>query len=143
MLGNDVDRLTNEGKRPVTIAEALSRAIVSGRNAEASGNTVWVGKWRKRIADIMDGAPYGSGFDNGTPLGNSHKQSDRRLTFVTSFHHMSEHGFYTEWTEHLVTIEATFNGLGVKVSGRNRNDIKDYIAEVFGIWLSADAPEMV
>lgn len=118
------------------IAEALSRAIVSGRNAEASGNTVWAEKWQARIADIMDGAPWGSGFDNGTHLGSGHKQSDRRLTFATSFHHMSDGGFYDGWSDHIITIDATFTGLGVKVSGRNRNDIKDYIAEVFSCWLS-------
>ena len=127
----------------MTNAKALSRAIVSGRNAESSGNTEWAEKWRKRVSDIMDGAPSGSGFDNGTQLGDAHKLTDRRLTFATSFHHMTDGGFYDGWTDHLITIEATFDGVGVKVSGRNRNDIKDYIAEIFASWLSDTAPEMV
>ena len=127
----------------MTNAEALSRAIVARRNAEVSHNTVWVGKWAAHILDIMSGAPSGSGFDNGTHLGNSHKQSDRRLTFATSFHHMNDGGYYDGYSDHLVTIEATFNGLGIKVSGRDRNNIKEYIAETFLMWLGETAPEMV
>lgn len=125
----------------MTNAEALSRAVVSGRNAEASDNAEWAEKWAERVVDIMEGAPSGSGFDSGTQLGDAHKQSDRRLTFATSFHHMNEAG-YNGWTDHLVTAEMTFNGLDVKVSGRNRNDIKDYIAELFCFWLSETAPDM-
>ena len=62
---------------------------------------------------------------------NLDKSSASKLVFETSFHHMSEHGYYTKWTDHTVTVRPAFQGLDIRVSGRNHGDIKDYIAECF------------
>jgi hypothetical protein len=122
----------------MTVAERLARAVVARRNCQSSGNTEWEERWTQTIDDIMACGPHGSGFDAGKHLiDEPRKCTDRRLTFAASFHHMTE-GYYDGWTEHIVTVEATFNGLGIKVSGRNRNDIKDYIAEVVGCWLGEE-----
>lgn len=74
--------------------------------------------------------PHGSGFDVGLEL-DFDRSTESKLIFKTSFHHMSETGMYDGWTDHVVTFEATFTTPNVKVSGRNRNDIKDYIADTF------------
>ena len=87
----------------------------------------------KRVKEISEFVeefmPSGSGFDNGTKF-DYHGPSDR-LTFHTSFHHMDEHGGYDGWTEHTVTVRPTFGGFALSISGRNRNDIKTYIADIF------------
>ena len=80
--------------------------------------------------------PSGSGFDNGTQFDVENSTMDK-LVFTTSFHHMSEHGYYTKWTDHTVTVTPSFHGLNIKVSGRNRNDIKDHIAECFDCLLTS------
>lgn len=72
--------------------------------------------------------PSGSGFNAGTQLGDATR---RKVTFLTSFHHMNEAGYYDGWTEHIVTVTAEFDGLAIRVSGHNRNEIKDYISEAF------------
>jgi len=81
------------------------------------------------IRELCHGLPHGSGFDNGT-----HLELDRctptRLVFFAAFHHMTE-GTYSGWTEHVVTATATFTGFDIRVSGRDRNEIKKYIAETF------------
>jgi len=74
--------------------------------------------------------PTGSGFDNGTTI-DVEKSSINKIVFNTSFHHMNEHGYYTRWSEHKVTVTPAFNGLNIKVSGRDINDIKEYIADSF------------
>lgn len=74
--------------------------------------------------------PSGSGFDNGTWL-DFDRSTPSKLVFITSFHHMNDAGMYDGWTEHNVTLVAAFDGMEMKVSGRNRNDIKDYIADCF------------
>jgi len=81
--------------------------------------------------------PSGSGFDNGTQLDIAASSEDK-LVFHTSFHHMSEHGYFLKWTEHTVTITPAFHGINIKVSGRNYRDIKDYIAECFEYDLCED-----
>lgn len=86
---------------------------------------------RNILALVAEKLPSGGGFDNGTQLDLDASTPDK-LVFTTAFQHMSDHGYYDGWTEHTVTITPSFiGGVTVKVSGKNRNDIKDYIAEVF------------
>ena len=45
---------------------------------------------------------------------------------------MDEHGSYDEWTDHTVIVTASLiHGLNIKITGRNRNDIKEYLRDVF------------
>lgn len=44
---------------------------------------------------------------------------------------MNDAGMYDGWTEHVITILPSFSGITISVSGSNRNDIKDYLAETF------------
>lgn len=87
---------------------------------------------------VKETAPSGSGFDNGTTL-DFDASTPQRLVFLTSFHHMNENGFYTGWTEHTVIVTADLLGLNVRVTGRDRAQIKDYIAEQFS---NLDNPEL-
>jgi len=74
--------------------------------------------------------PSGGGFDAGTTIDRS-RTTETRIVFQTEYHHMSEHGYYTRWTVHLVVVTPTFHGVDVQVRGRDHNDIKDYIGDVF------------
>lgn len=86
---------------------------------------------------IRDLAPSGSGFDNGTILDND-KTRDNRLVFSTSFHHMNDVGMYDGWTKHEVIVYPTFYGYALRVTGRNRNNIKEHISEVFRNFLDTE-----
>lgn len=91
-----------------------------------------------RLSILQDALPSGSGFDSCTTI-NVEKSSNHKLVFDTSFHHMDDNGYYDGWTEHKVTVTPRFDGsFDVHVSGRNKNDIKDYIAETFYNVLSED-----
>ena len=91
----------------------------------------WTSKHEERILDLVrDRLPSGSGFDSGTQIDFKACRADR-LVFSTAFHHMNDVGFYDGWTEHKVIIRPTFDGIDICVTGRNRNDIKDYIADCF------------
>lgn len=99
--------------------------FLSGLTRHTSPDTV-----EETLVYLNQYLPSGSGFDNGSTF-NVEKSTSEKLVFNTSFHHMSEHGYYTQWTDHTVTVTPSFYGLNIKVSGRNHNDIKDYIAECF------------
>lgn len=73
--------------------------------------------------------PSGAGFDNGTKI-LIPESAPNRLKFHTDFHHMNKVGMYDGWTYHSVTAMANFIGMDVKVSGINRDNIKDYIASM-------------
>jgi hypothetical protein len=91
------------------------------------------------IPAVNDSAPSGSGFDSGTTL-NEEKSKENRLVFDTAFHHMDEWGGYDGWTEHqvIVTPSLVF-GFTLRITGRDRNGIKDYINDVFSCWLKEES----
>jgi hypothetical protein len=94
-----------------------------------------------RIEDLMKTAPSGSGFDAGTKF-DYEKSFLNKLVFTTSFHHLSDNGYYTGWTDHMITVTPDFrSGFDLKVSGRDRNNIKEYIADTFHTWLSEEVGE--
>lgn len=74
--------------------------------------------------------PSGSGFDAGTTL-DIDASTPSKLVFKTAYHHMNEGGYYDGWTEHRVSILATHDGFDITVGGRDRNQIKDYVADCF------------
>lgn len=116
-----------------TLAQQIAVAVQARHNCE-HGNTLnaeWLARWTERLDDIARNVlPSGSGFDNGTTIDLDNSNA-KQLAFETSFHHMNEHGMYDGWTEHRVVVKPAFDGFTITVSGRNRNDIKDYIAETF------------
>ena len=119
-----------------TRAAEISALIQAIDNCEKAGNEKWLAIHTERLEKIQ--LPSGSGFDAGTTIDieASLKHRDHKLIFNTSFHHMTEHGYYAGWTEHRVTVVATFYGFDIRVGGVNRNDIKDYIGDVFHRCLS-------
>ena len=87
------------------------------------------------ISKIMQGAPSGSGIDSGTKLLISNR---KKLVFQADYHHMNDGGYYDGWTEHKITVTPAFSGFDLRISGRDRNQIKDYLYEVFDCWLSSE-----
>ena len=104
------------------------------RNIE-TGNTEWELKHKASIDALLEEFPSGSGFDNGTKL-DFQKSTPENLIFYTSFHHMNENGYYDGWTEHTITIKPSLQfGYRLVISGKDRNDIKEYIHETFSFAL--------
>jgi hypothetical protein len=97
----------------------------------------------KTIKDLMDKAPHGSGFDSGTKL-IPEKCDSKKLVFETEFHHLNDDGYYDGWSRHIVTVHGDLlYGYDLTVSGIDRNDIKDYIAEVFSSFLDTNIEEPI
>jgi hypothetical protein len=112
--------------------QILAGTFQAWKNCGESGNTEWHGKHRDLIESLAKNfMPHGSGFDSGTQFDFDVSTPDK-LQFHTAFHHMNDAGIYDGWTEHTVTVKASLAfGFDLKVSGRDRNDIKDYIAQAF------------
>ena len=116
----------------------LASKVCAMRNCEKTGNAEWRDKHEDAIADLCrEYLPSGGGFDAGShiDLDDSHAE---KLVFTTSYHHMNEHGYYDGWTEHTVTVTPSFNGFNMRVSGRDRDGIKEYIGESFASVLNME-----
>ena len=75
--------------------------------------------------------PSGSGIDAGCKIlvEESHKN---RLVIQTEFHHMNEVGFYDGWTSHKVVVTPSLiYGFDLKITGRDKNGIKEYLTQLF------------
>jgi hypothetical protein len=110
----------------------IANCFVAHENCCKSGNNEWANKHIQTIEELVENyLPHGSGFDSGTEF--IWDESNRnKLVFATAFHHMNEGGYYDGWSEHkvIVTPDLLF-GFNIKITGRNRNDIKEYIAQCF------------
>lgn len=107
------------------------------RSCEASGKSDWKARHKARVRRIIENhLPHGSGFDNGVKIDLDASTSEK-LVFLTSFHHMNDHGMYIGWTEHKVIVTPSLAfGYAIKVTGPNKRDIRSYISEMFGYGLS-------
>ena len=114
------------------IYQALAQTFQAYLNCEKTGNTEWESRHQERIESLVkEYMPSGAGFNSGTTFDFESHSSDR-LVFNTSYHHMDDNGCYDGWTHHSVIITPSLAfGFNIRVTGRDRNDIKDYIAEVF------------
>jgi hypothetical protein len=80
--------------------------------------------------------PSGAGVDSGTTI-DLDKSTGDKVILHTSYHHMNEGGCYDGWTEHTITVRASLiHELDLTISGRNRNDIKTYLYDLFNDCLS-------
>ena len=119
----------------------IAAAVEARRNCVASGNKEWFEHWTERIRELARLLPHGSGIDGGTlvDLDASHAE---KLVLTTSFHHMNDGGYYDGWTDHVVTVTPSFRGINLRISGRDRNQIKDYLYETFDWSLKQEVPEL-
>jgi len=121
-----------------TIISTLSTAIAARKNCAGSNNGTfnsdgkqeWFEKWTERIKELVDMLPSGSGIDNGTEIDLNASHADK-IVLYTAFHHMNDGGYYDGWTEHTITVTPAFSGISLRISGRDRNQIKDYLYETY------------
>jgi hypothetical protein len=95
-----------------------------------TNNKEWEENHRGAIEEILKALPSGSGIDDGVKFNWNHS-TPQKLVFTFGFHHLNEGGFYDGWTNHILTITPKFGGYDLKISGPNKNHIKDYLYDVF------------
>lgn len=111
-------------QRMASVVDARLRCI-------ERGNVQWITRHGEVIEKLCEELPTGSGFDSGAQI-DLEKSTGERLVFYTSFHHMDEVGGYDGWTDHSVIVTPSLIlGISIRVTGKDRNDIKDYIGEAF------------
>lgn len=126
-------------QKQIPLYRRLAGLVVAASNAQRNDNPAWADRHVAAAEALAkEHLPSGSGFDAGSQIDWNKSRPDC-LVIETSFHHMTENGFYDGWTSHTVLIRPSLAfGLDVRVTGRNRNDIKEYIADCFHNALTLD-----
>jgi len=122
------------------IKQPLYRAIASRIDAYKrcieTHNTLWEEKHLEGIRHMESLLPSGAGIDNGTQI-DVDASTGEKLVLITSFHHMNDVGYYDGWTEHIICVKPSLiHGITMTISGKDRNQIKDYLYEVYDVALS-------
>jgi len=113
----------------------IAELTAAMENCRKTDNAEWLEKHQDTIDELVKNhMPRGSGIDCGCEYDNA--STPNRLCFTTSYHHMDEYGGYDGWTDHTVIVTPDLSdGFNLRITGRNRNDIKDYLHEVFDLAL--------
>lgn len=99
------------------------------------GNQTGIGEWIEKFLAAAEILPSGSGIDAGTTIDLAASTPDR-IVLTMSFHHMNDGGFYDGWTDHTIVVRPSLAfGVDLRVTGRNRNEIKDYLHDVYALAL--------
>lgn len=109
--------------------QMIASAVQAHRSLVDQPDHAWHQKHGERARQLTSQfMPSGSGVDNGTIIDLERSREDR-LIFTFGFHHMND-GFYDGWTDHeLIVRPSLTNEFDLTVTGRNRNEIKDYLYE--------------
>lgn len=121
------------------VYEFIAIKLDAINRCEETGNTEWYNRHSEELEKVLKNAlPQGSGFDSGCELLDE-LCNENKLVFSADFHHMTEHGYYDGWSEHKVIATPSFiGGFTLRITGKNRNGIKEYIADVFHEILDKD-----
>ena len=123
----------------VSLVTSIARKFRAYLNCDSyhSPNPEWKERHAGHIEELVDKyLPHGSGFDSGTTF-DFVASKPNRLVFFTSYHHMDDSGCYDGWTYHNVIITPDLqSGFNLRVTGRDKRDIKDYIGETFYDYLN-------
>jgi hypothetical protein len=117
--------------RKMPLYKAIAMTLDAYNRCIETKNTEWEEKHYETLAKLNSYLPSGSGIDNGTEL-DEEKSSSEKLVFHFGFHHMNEGGMYDGWTQHTLTVKPSlYFDIELKISGPNRNDIKEYLHETY------------
>lgn len=108
----------------------LASALQAMNNCTLSGNHESSEKWDDYILDECKKLPSGSGIDAGCKMIRE-ECTTKKMVFSFGFHHLNENGYYDGWTAHKLIVTPGWAGPDLKITGRDRNQIKDYLYQLF------------
>lgn len=113
-----------------TIANEIYQSLRAIERCKEKNYKEWLEKHTEKLIEIEKNLPSGSGIDCGTKIDKRDLKSNQ-FKLVLSFHHMDENGYYNGWTEHVITVKPSFDGVNLSISGKNKNMIKEYLYDIF------------
>lgn len=113
-----------------TLISHIASTCDALHNCRAYNNEMWAKIHTETLQKLEQLLPSGSGVDAWTKI-LVDKSTRCAVYLETSFHHMNEAGFYDGWTEHTIKVSPEFDGFDLRISGKNRNQIKEYLGELF------------
>lgn len=115
--------------KTINIAK-LAAALQAMNKCTLSGNHEWAEKWDDYILAECEKLPSGSGIDSGMEMVRE-ECTPKKIVFSFGFHHLNENGYYDGWTHHKLIITPAFGDIDLHITGRDRNQVKAYLYDLF------------
>jgi len=118
--------------------QVIAAAVQARINCQERSNTEWFERWTETIEKETGNLPSGSGIDSGVKFDYDASMPEK-LVFTFGYHHMDENGMYDGWTEHTLIVTPSLQfGFHIRITGKDRNQVKDYLYETFQYALSEE-----
>ncbi len=111
-----------------TLIQLIASTVQARLNCIKSNNTEWESKHDDTLNLLTGSLPSGSGIDHGTTI-DLDRSTGECVVLTMDYHHMNDSGYYDGWTFHTIKVTPTFEGFDLVIGGRDRNQIKEYLAD--------------
>jgi hypothetical protein len=108
----------------------IYRDIQARKQCIKTTNFEWLNKWTDHLELLNKSLPSGSGIDAGCKIDIQNSKEDK-IIISFSYHHLNENGYYDGWTDHKLILRPTFDEFSMKITGKDKNQVKDYLYDVF------------
>jgi hypothetical protein len=121
----------------VKLYKELSSRIDQYNRCIETGNSLWQEKTREALKELTALLPHGSGIES-TSI-DLEKSNGEKIVIVFSYHFMNDAGFYDGYGDFILTVKPSLQfDFILNISGKDRNQIKDYFYDMFQCALSEE-----
>jgi len=118
----------------IKIYREIAKSLTAYRNCIEAKNEEWEVKHERRIDELLNELPYGSGLDGKWSMDYA-KSNDTQLVFYMQYHCMNENGSYEGWVNFTLKIKASLQfDIDLSITGNfdKRQDVKEYLYDILG-----------
>lgn len=73
--------------------------------------------------------PHGSGINSGCTIEREFKKDC--VILHVPYHNMDENGYYCGWSDFKIVCKPEFDGISLKIIGKDKYFVKDYLYDLF------------
>ena len=118
----------------IKIYKEIAKNLTAYRNCIEAKNEEWEVKHERRIDELLNELPHGSGFDGKWSLDYT-KSSDTRLILYMQYHCTNENGYYDGWVNFTLKVKASLQfGIDLSITGNfgKYQAVKEFLYDILG-----------
>jgi len=114
----------------------IYRTLQAENNCKIANNSEWQKNHSYHLDELEKLLPSGSGIDSGCKIDRTFKNNQVKI--FCDFHNMDENGYYCGWSRFIVVCKPEFDGIDIKITGKDKYFVKDYLYDLFDTVLNEE-----
>jgi hypothetical protein len=121
-----------------SLISKIASTIEARQNCKKLNNTEWFENHTFYLEELEKKyLPHGSGIDSGCNINLELSKPDK-IVIHFGYHFMNENGYYERWEYYNLVVTPSFHGIDLRIVGKDKNGIKDYLYQVFDYCLTEE-----